>query len=502
MLSNRNTEVNRVVDNRWRGGGAAAPLLFFLIFSILYSPFFLSAPLAHAAARLQMPPNYLILNSGLVGYWTFDGKDTPWTSATAATTLDKSGSGNTGTLTNMKQATSPVVGKIGQGLKFDGTTQYVGITNLNPSVSLTGSYTLSAWVISTAATGDGWRPFFGDNSGQILFVGGGGGSNNKLALNLNGSNNGAGISLPVSLNNGKWHHVVVSVVANGSANVYYDNVSLSSGISPGSQTNTGIRIGSTVRNEFWKGSIDEVRIYNRALSAGEVATLYQQGQARMNKSPTSLLTNGLVGYWTFDGKNVPWTSATAATALDSSGQGNTGTLTNMKQATAPTIGKLGQGLYFDGGNGYVSTALTTAFNDFTACAWFLSTGKSGNTFDRIIDKTYNTGFWIGRNNNTSNSWGGGVLEGAPPYGIFVTLTDGIWHHICSVRSGTTHFIYGDGGAVSTSNTVSNTALSTASIKIGDSTALDASFKGNIDDVRIYNRALSADEVLQLYNSTR
>lgn len=95
-----------------------------------------------------------------------------------------------------------------------------------------------------------------------------------------------------------------------------------------------------------------------------------------------------------------------------------------------------------------------------------------------------------------------MLEGSPPYGIFVTLTDGIWHHICSVRSGTTHFIYGDGGAVSTSNTVSNTALSTASIKIGDSTALDASFMGNIDEVRIYNRALSPTEITALYNAGR
>src|SRR3989338_7510865 len=62
------------------------------------------------------------LTSGLVGHWTFDGQDTNWTSATAGTTADKSPAGtNTGTLTNMSQSTSPTIGKVGQGMYFNGT---------------------------------------------------------------------------------------------------------------------------------------------------------------------------------------------------------------------------------------------------------------------------------------------------------------------------------------------------------------------------------------------
>ena len=49
------------------------------------------------------------LTCGLVGYWTFDGKDINWTMA--ATTTDRSGNGNTGTLVNMSATTSPVVGR-------------------------------------------------------------------------------------------------------------------------------------------------------------------------------------------------------------------------------------------------------------------------------------------------------------------------------------------------------------------------------------------------------
>src|SRR3989338_2640061 len=79
------------------------------------------------AAKINAPQTTLN-TSGLVGYWTFDGADTPWTSSTAATTLDKSGNNNTGTLTSMNRATSPTEGKIGQALNFDGSNDYVNIS--------------------------------------------------------------------------------------------------------------------------------------------------------------------------------------------------------------------------------------------------------------------------------------------------------------------------------------------------------------------------------------
>src|SRR3989338_3488894 len=101
--------------------------------------FLLPAGNTHAARITSPSQNYL----GLVGYWTMDGADTVWTSATAATTLDKSGNGNTGTLTNMSRSSSPVSGKIGQGLEFDGGEDYVDAGNTTP-LQITGAITVSA----------------------------------------------------------------------------------------------------------------------------------------------------------------------------------------------------------------------------------------------------------------------------------------------------------------------------------------------------------------------
>ena len=62
----------------------------------------------------------------------------------------------------------------------------------------------------------------------------------------------------------------------------------------------------------------------------------------------SSLTQGLVGYYTFDGKDTPWSSATAGTAIDHSGNGRHASSTTLTRSGWPTIGKIGQALNFSG----------------------------------------------------------------------------------------------------------------------------------------------------------
>lgn len=78
------------------------------------------------------------------------------------------------------------------------------------------------------------------------------------------------------------------------------------------------------------------------------------------------LGNGLVGYWSFNGPDM-----NATKVLDSSGQGNHGTLTNMDVKKSTVAGRIGQALSFDGSNDFVSvsSAVITA-PPFTFCTWF------------------------------------------------------------------------------------------------------------------------------------
>jgi hypothetical protein len=213
-----------------------------------------------------------------------------------------------------------------------------------------------------------------------------------------------------------------------------------------------------------------------------------------NFSP-KIITDGLVLY--LDAANTRSYPGSGTVWTDLSRVGNNGTLTN-----GPTFNSANGGsIVFDGSNDNISTNYNSQLTNFTVCVWFKTSDSSNPGAARIIDKNYISGFWIGKNSTgASNSWGGGVLESSPPYGRYITLTDGQWHFLVSTRLGTTHTIYGDGITNSTSGTVSSTALSTTSLTIAGGAA--QVFKGNIAQTSIYNRALSTTEILQNYNATK
>src|SRR3989344_2441954 len=310
---------------------------------------------------LNMPANSL----GLVGYWTMDGPDITWTSDTAGTATDSSGSGFTGTLTSMSKSVSPVVGRIGQALDLDGSADYVDMSNVLDNDG-SSAMTISAWIkmSGTSDTIVSKMSNSGDQTGYRILVDSAGtfgftiqqvSASDRLVVN--------GTSV---VNNGQWHHLLVTY--DGSKTLagvirYVDNsvdaVSSSADQFTGSSSNAiSFNIGS--RNDgadtLFDGIVDDVRVYNRALSPTEVSRLYQLGgTTRINKSirTNSELTNGLVGHWTLDGPDITWTSDTAGTATDLSGSGFTGTLTSMSKSVSPVTGRIGQALDLDGSADYV-----------------------------------------------------------------------------------------------------------------------------------------------------
>ena len=83
--------------------------------------FFAWKPLLAMTQKIVYDLRY---TDGLVGYWSFNGADMNWSTGQA---LDRSGNSNNGTTTNMSTTTSPVPGKVGQALKFDGVDDYVSV---------------------------------------------------------------------------------------------------------------------------------------------------------------------------------------------------------------------------------------------------------------------------------------------------------------------------------------------------------------------------------------
>jgi hypothetical protein len=217
-------------------------------------------------------------------------------------------------------------------------------------------------------------------------------------------------------------------------------------------------------------------------------------------NPLHPLSQGLVCCWLFN-------EGAGCLANDISGNKNHGRLTNM----APNVqgsgwggSKFGGGLKFDGVDDYVDCGIQSLYNSQTITMWLNSNGASVDK--RIIDGNY----WGIYANNTA---GGGVdttLKGTVHDGVafrpveweWSNISQNIWYHIALVwntnDSNVKLYVNGD---LKDTNTGYNGTVGSSShqlmIGAGYSGTVDF-FNGSIDSVRIYNRALSAEEVKTLY----
>jgi hypothetical protein len=252
---------------------------------------------------------------------------------------------------------------------------------------------------------------------------------------------------------------------------------------------------------FFDGQIDDVRIYDRALSFAEVKSLYQQNKTLINAPQKDQLTNGLVGYWSFNAPDIHWPTSVA---YDRSGMGNNGSIVNMSNSSSPVAGASGQALNFDSINDHILVPNSTSLNitsSITISAWIKPNSFGQNNFGRIVHKDGVNGYIFSLNNNSITNgllfYSGGVNASTSN-----VITLNRWQHVASVFNGSTVTLYVNGIAVSTQAQPALTA-STASLGIGIRPADSLrGFDGIIDEVRIYNRALSDSEMKQLYGMGR
>ncbi len=479
------------------------------------------------------------LNRGLIGYWTFDGKDMP-----NGVALDKSGNGHTGLIYNIATSTFYGEGKIGQGLKFDGSNDFIEIGQTSLTNNMT-AMSVSFWLntSSFASCGSGnaaiiEKQYF--THGWLL------GCSNTGYLGMTvyttGGNGGMTVRTSVPITTNKWKHVVFSWDGNlngAGAKFYIDGVD-STNLT---QAGTGSRIDdSTVPlhiardvydGQFYGGLMDDVRLYNRALTAAEVQQLYALGGSKQavsskvtNTSCSSGLSCGLKAYWTFDGKDV-----VNGVLLDKSGLGNTGNFVNIATSTFYTEGKIGQGVKLDGSDDHVNVSAVAndvGLGSFTMSGWFkpkstiTSSLSSPYYFFTLADgaSTNDVRICIARaaaGTNCSSSVSGVsggklcilVYNGSGDNAACTsqsTWNANTWYHFVAIMdiSGGGEKIYINGvlagSNAATARGTTQAATACISAEVSTTVCLPSSrvFLGSIDDFHIYNRALSATEVQQLY----
>ncbi len=197
---------------------------------------------------------------GLVAAWGFN-------EGAGTTTADASGNNNTGVISG---ATWTTQGRYGSALSFNGTSNMVVVAN-SASLNLTTAMTLSAWVMPTANQ-TGWRTILFREQ-DVYFLTAGTSSGNRRPTGggtFNGTMNY--ISGPTAVPLNVWTHVALTWDG-AQLRVYANGAQVATAARGGvlESVTTTLQIGGNVPyGEFFLGRLDEIRIYNRALSQAEV----------------------------------------------------------------------------------------------------------------------------------------------------------------------------------------------------------------------------------------
>ncbi len=321
-------------------------------------------------------------NNSLVGWWSFDNN-----------TLDQSSYGNNGTQVNGVDCSKAIAGKISTACSFDGVDDWINITDSSTWNFGTGDFTISSWfyannfdgnhryILDMAKSDDGSsRAYFAIRNIGV----------NDVAFGV-GSNSITTNSVP-SIN--AWHHVT-AIKTNNSLYLYLDGVSVGSPVADTTNINSvdTIRIGSRYAgdaNNFWNGTIDEVQIWNRALSSQEVGALYNASAYRLERNFTDL-HDGLYNYY--------------AVAVDAGGNRNT---TETRNVTVRLITPL----VTSGNNSVVGTE-NYQYSNLTVTFYQPSVNTYANNVNGRIWIETNAGVFDEGHSCVSNVYGNCSIEFLP-----------------------------------------------------------------------------------------
>ena len=509
--------------------------------------------------------------AGLVASYGFD-------ETSGSTVTDASASGNTGTLGS--GVTRSTAGRFGGALSFNGSST-VNIPDA-PSLRLTTTMTLEAWVNPSSVTSE-WRDvvYKADDNYYLMATSANGGlpAGGASFGNTSATTEAFGTS---TLTANTWSHLAVTYDG-ATIRLYVNGTQVSTRAKTGSFTASSNPLqigGNLVYGQFFTGLIDEVRVYNRALSATEIqsdmnAPVSGAPASGDNAPPTVAITtptssgsftttanqlslggtaNDNVGVasvtWSNDrggagtatgttswsvpsialqtGTNVltvttkdaanntstatltvtsgaptgglvaayGFDETSGSTAADASPFGNTGTLGGG--VTRSTAGRFGGALSFNGSSTVnipdaPSLRLTTTM---TLEAWVNPSTVTSEWRDVVYKADDN--YYL-----MATSANGGFPAGGASFGNTSatteafgtsTLTANTWSHLAVTYDGATIRLYVNGTQVSTRAKTGSFTASSNPLQIGGNLVYGQFFTGLIDEVRVYNRALSATEI--------
>jgi hypothetical protein len=443
------------------------------------------------------------MSTGLVGWWPLH--------RTAGPAVDLSGEANPATVNGPSRG---VGGRGGlQAMSFNGSGDYLNVGDGGAGTVLDLGFpaTYMAWVRDVEGADTASHSIFGKrdsvSNGTSFVMRFSEGTPNDAEAYINDGSGYDVLTYAFDWTPDVWYHVCFTVSESGDCTLYVDGQAFgtqSFGLTPASSSEPagiGSYTGAAAEEEF-PGTISDVRVYDRELSAQEVLAAYRQGGGDYVSPPGA--ADGGVVYWTLDED-----PANTSTATDSFGSDD-GTINGATQAD-PAI--RGTGLSFDGTDDVVDPGDVAWSGNSLTISLFVRPDDDGNRdfvhggFDGTTSE-----FRFGANGGGTGSgttdviwraYDGSVQHGLSPSSV--TLQTGEWYHLVAVydESDTEYRLYVNGelqdsvvdsygpgdadnaepwgvGAQSGSGSYKNFLL------------------GVLDDVRVYEAALTDAEIHDLY----
>ena len=460
-------------------------------------------------AKVQVSFVAPLRTDGLILQYGFNSNE-------GATVSDLSGYGNTGTTHG---ATYTASGQTGGGYQFTALSMSsltAARSDGLDSMQITRGLTIAAWInvasigatypvlVSKYGASDGGYELLLDSGSSALVWNGSGGCQFTTH-----NSNGAWVNSHLST----WIHVAFTVDSSNNGRFYVNGLDTQDS-SAGSTNCANLKFDSasdlyigepsptaSADHTYYDGLMDDVRIYTRALGADEIKAIHDP-----SFMPLELPDSASAGGWVNMTGNIALfhlnESAGATTFSDTSGQGHNGTCTTCP--TAGSSGLINKGIA-GGGAARVALGTLTGFSsvatDQTKMFWINPSTvlSTGNYY--IWDE--------GGNNNWVQLYdvdGDGKLEiragsnaGSYLNGHFHFTRANTWYHVAvttgTVSGTTTTAIYVN-GVLDVSGTVS--ATNPGTIIFGNSFSSSQPFIGVMDEVALFNRALSATDILKIY----
>ena len=381
-------------------------------------------------------------------------------------------------------------------VNLDGTNDYVDISGAASSLNGLSAFSVSLWYNTSVFNGG--LIAGGTNANNAFWISRY--TSSRLYFNVR---NGGATFLTVNVANADntWHHVV-GICDGSSSKVYVNGSVAASGTLP-SLSSTGANnlvIGyiPPLSGNYCSGLIDEVAIFNSALSASDITAIYNSGV------PDDLTSYSPVGWWRMGDNN----SGTGTTITDQGSGGNDGTLTNGptfstdRPYALPSITNT-YSVDFDGTDDYMDLPDSTDLevSEFTWSAWFYCTAI--DRYNIIVDTATNSSLFLGYEIfvvNTTNKIRFSSYHASDSIDSTTTVTANTWFHVAATHASGSDKLYVNGSLEASGSASSFAVSDVANLRIGSSSLFNLYHQGLIDEVSFFNSALSASDITAIYNS--